>query len=124
MNRHQLIRFWLILSLLPAPFLFHYYEYGQHFKQESATFLFWLSVLYVVVTGLLSGQVKIRYILFVHVLTGILSVYLATCFILDDGGWFAPVGRNGAVVFAAIVSLIGQLIVRVLTRNYYIRKNK
>lgn len=53
---------WLIVTLIPVPFLFHYYEYGQHIKHEEATFLLPSAILFVIVAGLLSRNVKLRYI--------------------------------------------------------------
>ncbi|KXH86730.1 hypothetical protein [Sporosarcina sp. HYO08] len=110
---------WLIFSLIPASFLFHYYEYGQHIKREEASFLFAGSVLFVVVVGFLAGRVKLRYVFFVNILTALLSVVLASYFIADDGGWFKPVGRDGAVLFVSFIFLIGQLLVRIISLNFY-----
>lgn len=114
---------WLIVSLIPASFLFHYYEYGQHIKHEEASFLLAGSIMYVVVSGLLSGAVKLRYIFCVNIITGVISVFLASNFILDDGGWFKPVGRDGAVIFVAIVFFTGQLFVRIFSRGFFTRNN-
>lgn len=114
---------WLIVSLIPVPFLFHYYEYGQHIKHEEATFLLPGSILYVIVAGLLSGTVKLRYVFLVNTVTGLLSVFLASNFILDDGGWFKPVGRDGAVIFVTFVFFMGQLLVRLFSRRFFERNN-
>ncbi|MBO0600122.1 hypothetical protein I2483_00460 [Sporosarcina sp. E16_3] len=114
---------WLIVSLIPAPFLFHYYEYGQHMKHEEATFLLASSILYVVVSGLLSGAVKLRFIFCVNIITGVLSVFLATNFIVDEGGWFKPVGRDGAVIFVTFVFFTGQLLVRLFLRAFFVKNN-
>ena len=114
---------WLIVSLIPASFLFHYYEYGQHINHEEASFLLTGSILYVVVSGLLSGAVKLRYIFCVNIITGVISVFLASNFILDDGGWFKPVGRDGAVIFVALVFFTGQLFVRIFLRGFFTRNN-
>lgn len=114
---------WLIVSLIPAPFLFHYYEYGQYIKREEASFLLAGSILFVIVAGLLSGNIKLRYIFLVNIITGVLSVFLASTFISDDGGWFKPVGRDGAVIFVALVFLAGQLMVRLFLRRFNTRTN-
>lgn len=112
---------WLVLSLIPGAFFFHFYEYGQHIRGEEASFLLVSCVLFVVVTGFLASSVKIRYVLFVNILAGALSVVLATVFIPEDG-WFKPVGRDGAVIFVACVFLIGQLVVRVISKELLAKK--
>ena len=67
---------WLIVSLIPAPFFFHYYEFGQHMKHEEATFLLASSIFYVIVVGILSGTVKLRYILLCEYHNwGVISVF-------------------------------------------------
>ncbi|WP_240375608.1 hypothetical protein [Bacillus piscicola] len=113
---------WLILSLAPAAFLFHFYEYGQYLKQEEASFLLLSSLLYVFIVGLLAGQIKLRYIILLHTITALLSVVLAITFIPDDGGWFAPVGRNVAVMLTAIPFFIGQLIMRTFSKRYFSKR--
>ncbi|MBM7693210.1 glucan phosphoethanolaminetransferase (alkaline phosphatase superfamily) [Peribacillus deserti] len=85
---------WLILTLIPAPFLFHFFEYGQHIKREEASFLYLGSVIFVIIIGLLSGQIRIRYVILVNVITGLLSMFLAMYLIPNDGGWFKPAGRD------------------------------
>ncbi|MER2009399.1 MAG: hypothetical protein ABS939_18350 [Psychrobacillus sp.] len=112
---------WLIISLIPAAFLFHYYEYGQHIKREEASFLLTSSILFVLVAGFLAGSVKLRYIFFVNIITALLSVFLASYFIADDGGWFKPLGRDGAVIFVSLVFLIGQLIIRLFSHKLFMR---
>ncbi len=114
---------WLILTLIPAPFLFHFYEYGQHIKREEPSFLLLGSLLFVVITGVLSGQIKIRYIILVNVITGILSLLLAMYLIPDDGGWFKPLGRDLAIISTAIVFLVGQLLVSLFSRIFFVKKD-
>ncbi|MEK4538542.1 hypothetical protein NST21_25010 [Peribacillus sp. FSL K6-1552] len=112
---------WLILTLIPAPFLFHFFEYGQHIKREEASFLYLGTVIFVIIIGLLSGQIRIRYVILVNVITGLLSMFLAMYFIPDDG-WFKPVGRDVAVIIVAVVFLVGQLIVRSFSRPFFVKK--
>ncbi|MTW87416.1 hypothetical protein F3157_17425 [Virgibacillus dakarensis] len=112
---------WLIMTLIPAPFLFHFYEYGQYVKREDAPFLTLTSVLFVLIVGFLSGLIRIRYVVLVNILVAILSVVLALNF-LPDNAWFAPVGRNVAVILTAIVFLIGQLLVRAFSKHYFAKK--
>ena len=33
-------------------------------------------------------------------------------FLIDDAGWFQPIGRDGAIIFVAIIYILGQLIIR------------
>ncbi|QFG00015.1 hypothetical protein PB01_14925 [Psychrobacillus glaciei] len=103
---------WLILSLVPVAFFFHFYEYGQHIKGEEASFLFLGLVLFVVIIGSLSVYIKIKYVIWVNIIAGLLSIFLAMYFIPNDGSWFKPVSRDVAVILVAGVQLIGQLLVR------------
>ncbi|MBM7664032.1 hypothetical protein JOC25_000488 [Solibacillus kalamii] len=114
--------FWLIISLVPTAFLFHYYEYGQHIKHEEAKFLLQGSILFVLVAGVLAGSVKFRHVLLANIVSTVLSVFLASYFIADDGGWFKPVGRDMAVIFCSVVFLIGQLFVRLFSRRFFMEK--
>ncbi len=114
---------WLTISLIPAAFLFNYYEYGQHIKREEASFLLAGSLLIVIVAGFLSGSVQLRYVFFVNIITGLMSVFLASYFIYDDGGWFKPFGRDVAIILVALVFLIGQLLVRLFSRRFFLRIN-
>lgn len=107
---------WGILTLIPAAFLFHFYEYGQSNIQLEASILFSGSILFVLITGALATKIRIRYIILVNIIAGILSFFLAMYFIPDDGAWFKPLGRDMVIVFTAIVFLVGQLIVRLFSR--------
>lgn len=113
---------WLIISLFPAPFLFHFYEYGQHIKQEEEPYLNSLTLVYVILSGFLSGKIKISYVILINILSCLISILLATYFIANDGSWFKPVGRNGSIIFTAILFLGGQLIIRLFSRAIFKRK--
>ncbi|WP_409295326.1 hypothetical protein V1498_18660 [Peribacillus sp. SCS-26] len=113
---------WVLLTLMPAPFLFHYYEYGQNIKHEEASFLGIGSVLFVLITGLLSGQVRVRYVVLVNGVTVLLSLLLGIYFIPNDSGWFKPVGRDAAIIFVSVVFLVGQFIVRSVSRPFLVKK--
>lgn len=112
---------WLILSLIPAPFFFHFYEYGQHIQGEESSFLFIGSLFFVVIIGFLSSYIKIGYVILVNIVTGLISIFLAMYFIPNDG-WFKPVGRDVAVIFVAVVLLTGQLIIRGFSRTILKKK--
>ncbi|PSL40984.1 hypothetical protein B0H99_103117 [Planomicrobium soli] len=109
---------WLVFTLIPAPFLFHFYEYGEHIQHEEAPYLLHGSALAVVLSGFLAGQIRISTVVFVNIFTVLISVALVMYFIPDDG-WFKPVGRTGAVVFTGIVYLIGQLIIRSFSSSFF-----
>lgn len=104
---------WLALTIIPAPFLFHFYEYGQHVKGEEARFLLPGTIVFVVLTGALAGQLKVWHVILIHIITGISSLFLAAHLIPDDGGWFKPIGRDLAIIMTAILFLVGQLLVRI-----------
>lgn len=107
---------WLIASLMPIPFLFHFYEYGQYIKGKEAPLLLFGFVLFLILIGILSKNVKISFILLVNLITTIVSVILAMVFIPDDSYWFTVTGRNGAVIFISVIYVIGQLIVRMISK--------
>ncbi|PIC68227.1 hypothetical protein CSV71_04795 [Sporosarcina sp. P21c] len=107
---------WLVMSLIPAPFLFHFYEYGQYMKREDATYLLVVSILYIVITGILSSIIKVRYILLMNIIIAIVSLILAMNFISDDGGWFKPFGRDVVILLTAIPVFIGQLLIRTIAK--------
>ena len=113
--------FWLILSLLPAAFFFHLYEFGQHVKREDAPFLLIGCVLYVAATGILSSYIKIAYMIWVNIIAGFFSVLLAMYFIPDDG-WFKPVGRDVAIIITAIIFFLGQLLVRSVSKSILLKE--
>ncbi|WP_199427146.1 hypothetical protein [Thermaerobacillus caldiproteolyticus] len=108
--------FWFVLSLIPIPFLFHFYEYGQHIKGNEAPFLMFGFILSMIIVGVLSKNIRVTFILLMNLVTTIVSVILTSKFIPNDGYWFTVVGRDGAVIFIAIIYLIGQLFVRMIAR--------
>ncbi|WP_313236699.1 hypothetical protein [Sporosarcina ureae] len=107
---------WLIMSLIPAPFLFHFYEYGQYMKGEEAAYLVVVPGLYILISGILSCTVKVRYMLLMNMITAIVSLVLAMNFISDDGGWFKPFGRDFVILLTAIPFFIGQLLIRMVAK--------
>ncbi|MEC2872573.1 hypothetical protein ACIQHV_30790 [Bacillus bombysepticus] len=108
---------WIVIALIPVPFLFHFYEYGQRVIQgKEAPFLGIGLILFIIINGFLSKGIKIRYIFLVNIITGVLSLLLASNFIPDDGSWFKPVGRTGAVIFISIIYIIGQLLIRIISK--------
>lgn len=99
------------MSLIPMPFLFHYYEITQY--PESAKFLFIGTLLFAGIVGFLCMKVKSRFIILVNFITIIVSIWLAPAFITPpNGSWFAPIGMNFAVVLTGVVILVVELIFR------------
>ncbi|GKV70512.1 hypothetical protein NCCP2716_30100 [Sporosarcina sp. NCCP-2716] len=84
--------------------------------------MLWASVLFVLVVGFLSGLIRIQYVVLVNVVAAIVSVALASNYIVDDNDWFNPIGRNLAIIFTAIVFLIGQLFVRTASKKVFYRR--
>ena len=100
------------MSLIPVAFLFHFYEYGQHLKREPATFLGVGFILYIGITGILAVKHKKRNVLLMQIISCGISLVLAHFLIEDNGAWFKPFGRDVAVVFIAMITVIGQLLLR------------
>ena len=108
---------WFICTLIPAPFLFHFYEYGQHINREDAPFLLIGTIAYIVLAGALAKDMNVRSVLLANVATAVLSLLLAMYFIPNDDGWFKPFGRDVVVMLTMIPLLIGQLLVRFVLRG-------
>ncbi|WP_397538806.1 hypothetical protein [Rummeliibacillus pycnus] len=100
-----------LLSLIPVAFLFHFYEYGQHVKGEEAKYLFLTWIFYILITGILSVHTKKRNVIVSQIASCVISIILAKLWIKEDY-WFAPFGRDIAVVWIAGITCIGQLIIR------------
>ncbi len=47
----------------------------------------------------------------------VIYLLLGYFFIVDDGSWFKPFGRDFAIIFISIVYMLGQLIIRGTTRG-------
>ncbi|WP_197089931.1 hypothetical protein [Bacillus sp. FJAT-27916] len=103
----------IIFSLIPVPFLFHYYEYNYcHLGEHDAVYLFPVFLLFIIVVGVTSRNIKLSLFFGVNfIMTGI-SLLLGYFFIVDDGSWFKPFGRDFAIIFISIVYLLGQLLIR------------
>jgi hypothetical protein len=71
------------------PFLFLYYEITQ--LPNSASFLFAGTVLFVIITGLLSINIKLHFIVSVNIIPIFVSVVLGKQFIIPPNeSWFNP----------------------------------
>lgn len=101
----------MLVSLIPMPFLFHYYEISHY--PESANFLFLGTLLFAGIVGSLSMKVKVRFIILVNFIIIIVSVWLGAAFITPpNGSWFNPIGMNYAIVLTGIAILVVVLIFR------------
>lgn len=101
----------MLVSLIPIPFLFHYYEISQY--PERTNFLFLGTLLFAGLVGFLSMKVKVRFIIFVNFITSIVSVWLGAAFITPpNGSWFNPIGMNYAIGLTGIAILVVVLIFR------------
>lgn len=113
MTKRYMKALWLLTSLIPAPFLFHYFEYVKH---AEASYLLSACILFILITGILSRPMKFRYILLINVVTAVVSLLLAMNFIDDGDGWFKPFTRDTVILLTAIPFFIGQLFVRIITK--------
>ena len=105
-----------ILSLFPVPFLFHFYEYNSHLARQDAVFLFPVSLLFIIVVGISTRNVKLPLFFGMNFIMTVISLILGSFFIVDDGGWFKPFGRDGAIIFISIIYILGQLMIRVASK--------
>lgn len=100
------------------PFLFHYIETSL-FK-NGFTFAFIGTLLYVVVTGLLTTKSKLFFIYLTNICTILLSIVLGAKVITPPNeSWFNPFGMSFAIILTGMIILIGILIVRFITRIIY-----
>lgn len=105
-----------LFSFIPVGFLFHFYEYGQHLKGEEASYLFPTWLMYILITGLLTVNSKKRNIVTVQLISCVISVVLAKLWI-EDSYWFAPFGRDIAVIWISGITCAGQFIVRTCLKS-------
>ena len=113
-----------ILLLFPVPFLFHFYEYNSHLAKHDADFLFPIFLLFIIVVGISSRNIKLPLFLGVNFIMTVISLIFGYFLIVDDGGWFKPIGRDSAIIFIAIVYILGQLIVREVSKILLTNKVK
>lgn len=108
----------MVSLLLPIPFLFHFYEYNSYLEREEATLLFPLFLFFTIMTGVQLRRFRLIPALGINILMVILSLILGYLFIEDDGSWFKPFGRDGAILFIAIIYILGQLIIRWISQAF------
>jgi len=106
-----------ILSLFPVPFLFHFYEYNSHLARQHADFLFPIFLVFIIVVGISSRNIKLPLFFGLNFIMTVISLIFGYFFIVDDGGWFKPFGRDAAIIFVSIIYILGQLIIRVFSKH-------
>ena len=108
----------IILALIPVPFLFHLYEYNYcHLGEHDVVFLFPVFLFFIIVVGITSRNIKFPLFLGVNFIMTVISLLFGYFFIVDDGSWFKPFGRDFAIIFISVVYILGQLIIRGIMRG-------
>ncbi|WP_197089899.1 hypothetical protein [Bacillus sp. FJAT-27916] len=108
----------IILSLIPVPFLFHLYEYNYcHLKGHDAVFLFPVFLMFIIVVGITSKNIKLPLFFGVNFIMTVISLLFGYFLIADDGSWFKPFGRDFAIIFISVIYILGQLIIRGIIRG-------
>lgn len=102
----------IIFALLPIPFLFHLYEYNGHLEKQGAPLLFPIFVLFIIIIGIQSRKFRLPSLIGINIVMTMISLVLGHFFIVDDGSWFKPFGRDVAIVFISVIYILGQLIIR------------
>ena len=107
----------IMLPLLPIPFLFHFYEYNSHLARQEPVFLFPGFLLFIIIVGIQLKEFKLRWIFLLGIFMTIVSSLLSYFFLSDDGGWFKPFGRDTVVLGTSVIYVLGQIIVRSISRR-------
>lgn len=104
-----------IFPLFPVPFFFHLYEYNSHLARQDANFLLPGFLLFIIAAGIVSRNLTFPFFFGLNIIMSVLSLILGHFFIVDDGGWFKPFGRDAAIIFVSIIYILGQLIIRAIS---------
>ncbi|AXF56040.1 hypothetical protein [Salicibibacter kimchii] len=100
-----------MVTLIPVPFLFHFYETLQFARGEDVPFLLLsvLLLLFIIFIGAVSTNIKLRNMILVSIVSIIISVLLGTVFITPlNEAWFKPFGRGLTLMFTGIALFVGQ----------------
>jgi hypothetical protein len=103
--------------LLPVPFLFHFYEYEQHVRNQDAPFLFVGFVFFIILSGIISSHVKFVTVVILTIFQSLISLYLASNFIENDTYWFKPFDRDKVIIIFSVLYFLGQLVVRMIVKR-------
>lgn len=106
----------IIFALLPIPFLFHFYEYNSHLEGQEATLLFPLFLLFIILVGIQLRKLRLSLFLGISIIMTVISLILGHFFIVNDGSWFKPFGRDVAIIFISVIYVLGQLIIRWISK--------
>lgn len=107
----------IILSILPLPFLLHFYDYQCHLNGTYPILLYPSLFLCMIVVGMQFKNTNVFPIFLLGIVMTIFSSVLGSFFIPDDGAWFKPFGRDVAIIITAITYLFGQFVVRWIRRG-------
>ena len=106
----------VVLSILPIPFLFHYYEYNSHLVKKEAVLLLPAFLMFIIVVGITARNLKLAMFFAVNIFMILISLILGHLFIVDDGSWFKPFGRDVSVIVISVIYIFGQLIIRGISK--------
>lgn len=106
-----------MMSLFPVPFLYYFYEYNGYLNRQDVDFLFPTFIVCIVVIGLLTRNMNLPLFFSINIMMTVISLILGHFFILDDGSWFKPFGKNGAMIFVSSIYILGQLFIRLLSKQ-------
>ncbi len=105
-----------IILLIPVPFLFHFYEYGQHLKHQNAPFLFVGFLFFVTLAAITTRNMSFLKIFLLSIVQSLISLYLATKFIENDTYWFKTFDRDKVILITSLIYFLGQLLVRAILK--------
>lgn len=108
-----------IMLVIPVPFFFHFYEYNCYLDRQDPKFLFPVFLFFIIVVGITSKNIKYPLFFCLNFIMIVISLIFGHLYIVDDGGWFKPFGRNGAIIFVSIIYILGQLVIRLFTKQIH-----
>ena len=111
----------IILSIIPVPFFFHFYEYNSHLDRQDADLLLPVFLLLIVVAGITSRDFKFPVFFGVNFIMIVLSLLFGSFSIADNGSWFTPFGRDFAIIFISVIYIFGQLVIRGISKIVLIK---
>ncbi|ALF09623.1 hypothetical protein [Parageobacillus thermoglucosidasius] len=93
---------WFALSLIPIPFLFHFYEYGQYNKRKRSSISYvWFHTFYDYSWNFIK-EYQGHFYSFNELSDNACICYSRCKVSSNDSGWFTVVGRDGAVIFICL----------------------
>ncbi len=104
------------LSISPVPFFILFFEYNCHLAGKSAKFLIPVFLVFIIVVGISSRNIKFPLFFGLNLMMTVISLLFGSFLLVDDGGWFKPFGRDVAIIFVSIIYILGQFIIRVVSK--------